>query len=209
MHNNAENHRTLTPLSSIELFCVVDDDVIKLFVLMVDALDGWWLFGMVNGRWLSPFVALSVYVQCVRWACETHNITSYTDSSWLSSELLLLLLLLLLFIWDASIISALMYATCSIGGVVVVVEHICDETRSAVWPPLLLPFDDVKYVLVTLDAVAEAIDVEDVTEEFTTRTLVNRILALCWLLPTTIVPFAMSSTIELPPISRVLFGTRP
>ena len=72
-----------------------------------------------------------------------------------------------------------MYATCSIGGVVVVVEHICDETRSAVWPPLLLPFDDVKYVLVTLDAVAEAIDVEDVTEEFTTRTLVNRILALC------------------------------
>lgn len=32
----------LTPLSSIELFCVVvvDDDVIKLFVLMLDAADG-------------------------------------------------------------------------------------------------------------------------------------------------------------------------
>lgn len=130
----------LTPLSSIALFCVVvDDDVIKLFVLMVDALDGWWLFGIVNGRWLSPFVALSVYVQCVRWACETHSITSYTD--WLSSELLLLLLL---FIWDASIISALMYAICSVGGVVVVVEHIWDETRSTDWPPPPLPFDGDK-----------------------------------------------------------------
>lgn len=170
---------------------------------MVDALDGWWLFGMANGRWLSPFVAFSVYVQCVRWACETHNITSYTD--WLSSELLLLLLL---FIWDASIISALMYAICSIGGVVVVVEHICDETRSEVWPPPpLMLFDDDKNVLDTL-GVVDGGTVEDVTEGFTTRTLVRTILALCWLLLTTI-PFAKSSAIEFPPISRVLFGTRP
>lgn len=197
----------LTPLSSIELFCVVvDDDVIKLFVLMVDAIDGWWLFGIVNGRWLSPFVALSVYVQCVRWACDTHNITSYTDSSWLSSELLLLLLLLL-FICDASIMSALMYAICSIGGVVVVVEHIWDETNRAVWPPT--PFDDAKNdadELIALGVVDGPFD--DEVTEFTTRIFVRTILAFCWLLFTTMPP-ASSSTIELPPISRVLFGTRP
>jgi hypothetical protein len=38
-----------------------------------------------------------------------------------------------------------MYEICSIGGVVVVVEHICDETNREVWlptPPLL--FADAK-----------------------------------------------------------------
>lgn len=170
---------------------------------MVDAVDGWWLFGMVNGRWLSPLVRLSVYVQCVRWACDTHNITSYTDSSWLSSELLLLLLL---FMCDASIMSALMYAICSIGGVVVVVEHICDETKRAVWPPLP-PFDN-KYVLdelVTLGVIEGALGVVELTE-FTTRMFVSTILVFCWLL-LTMIPLDKSSA--MPPISRVLLGTRP
>lgn len=105
--------------------------------------------------------------------------------------------------------SALIYAICSIGGVVVVVEHICDETNRAVWPPPM-PFDDDKYVadvLVALDVVDGAVAVDELTE-FTTRMFVRTILAFCCLLFTTI-PLDKSSTIELPPISRVLFGTRP
>lgn len=79
--------------------------------------------------------------------------------------------------------SALMYEICSIGGVVVVVEHICDETKRAVWPPTLPPppFDDDKYELeelVTMGAVDGAIEVDELTE-FTTRIFVSTMLAFC------------------------------
>lgn len=105
--------------------------------------------------------------------------------------------------------SALMYAICSIGGVVVVVEHICDETNRAVWP--LMPFVvDDKYGAaagpVTLDWAAD----EDDDTEFTTRMFVRTRLAFgCWLPLTTMPLLASSSAIDVPLISRVLFGTRP
>lgn len=76
--------------------------------------------------------------------------------------------------------SALMYEICSIGGVVVVVEHICDETKRAVWPTTPPPpFDDDKYVLevlVTMGVVDGAIEVDELTE-FTTRMFVRTIFA--------------------------------
>lgn len=75
--------------------------------------------------------------------------------------------------------SALMYEICSIGGVVVVVEHICDETNRAVWPPM--PFevdryaDDEPVALGVVEGAAE----DDVTDEFTTRIFVRTMLAFC------------------------------
>lgn len=48
-----------------------------------------------------------------------------------------------------------MYAVCSIGGVVVVVEHICDETKRAVWPP---PFEVGKYELAAFNVVVTVVD---------------------------------------------------
>jgi cytochrome c oxidase subunit IV len=59
---------------------------------------------------------------------------------------------------DASIMSALMYAICSIGGVVVVVEHICDETKSAV-DCLLLPL--LLFIVVVVAAAADADDADE------------------------------------------------
>lgn len=83
------------------------------------------------------------------------------------------------------------------------VEHICDETKRAVWLP---PFDDDKYVFVALGVVEGVVDVDDT--EFATRMFVSKILKFCGLLLTT--PFVKVSAIKLPPISRVLFfGTRP
>lgn len=92
-----------------------------------------------------------------------------------------------------------------------VVEHIWDETNKAdPLPPLLIQLFvvfDVEYgdgdELVTVDAA-----VADVA--LTTRIFVTIMLALpftAW--PFTTIPFDMSSTIVLPPISRVRFGTRP
>jgi hypothetical protein len=84
---------------------------------------------------------------------------------------------------DASIMSALIYEICSIGGVVVVVEHICDETNRAVWlalqplPPTP-PFDDVRKVVDEELGVSDGVVVEDVTE-FRTRMFVRAMLAFC------------------------------
>lgn len=95
--------------------------------------------------------------------------------------------------------SELMYAICSIGGVDVVVEHICeDETNRAVDPPLLAVVAEFEFVVI---AVVDVNDDDD-DDELMMRMFGEEVVGVK-------PPFATESCSELPTISRVLLGTRP
>lgn len=101
--------------------------------------------------------------------------------------------------------SELMYAICSIGGVDVVVEHICeDETNRAVDPPLPPVLMELAVVIEFEFVVIAAVDVKRDDE------LMIRMLFGDELVDDVKLPFALvSCSVEFPTISRVRLGTRP